>query len=41
MLSKMQFLVVPDALTLVQKYKEEEAEKLYSFSTDDIPNKTN
>ena len=31
--------VVPDALTLVQKYKEEEASKLYGFSKEDIPNK--
>lgn len=31
--------VVPDALDLVQKLKEEEANKLYEFSTDDIPNK--
>ncbi|MCB0446984.1 MAG: cyanophycin synthetase [Gelidibacter sp.] len=31
--------VIPDALELVQKLKEEEAGKLYGFSTDDIPNK--
>ena len=31
--------VIPDALDLVQKLKEEEANKLYEFSTDDIPNK--
>jgi cyanophycin synthetase len=31
--------VIPDALELVQKLKEEEAKKLYGFSTDDIPNK--
>lgn len=31
--------VVPDALELVQKLKEEEANMLYGFSTDDIPNK--
>ncbi|MEZ4793457.1 MAG: cyanophycin synthetase [Gelidibacter sp.] len=31
--------VIPDALELVQKLKEEEANKLYEFSTDDIPNK--
>ena len=30
--------VVPDALSLVQKYKEEEAGKLYGFTKDDIPN---
>lgn len=30
--------VVPDALNLVMKLKEEEAEKLYSFSKEDIPN---
>ena len=30
--------VVPDALELVKKLKEEEANKLYEFSTDDIPN---
>ena len=30
--------VVPDALDLVMKFKEEEAERLYEFSTDDIPN---
>lgn len=31
--------VIPDALELVQKLKEEEANKLYEFTTDDIPNK--
>ncbi len=31
--------VIPDALDLVQKLKEEEANRLYEFSTDDIPNK--
>ena len=31
--------VIPDALDLVQKLKEEEANKLYEFSADDIPNK--
>lgn len=31
--------VIPDALELVQKLKEEEANKLYEFSTEDIPNK--
>ena len=31
--------VIPDALELVQKLKEEEANKLYEFSTKDIPNK--
>ena len=31
--------VVPDALGLVQQLKEEEANKLYEFTTDDIPNK--
>lgn len=31
--------VIPDALELVQKLKEDEANKLYEFSTDDIPNK--
>ncbi len=31
--------VIPDALELVQKLKEEEANKLYGFSTEDIPNK--
>lgn len=31
--------VIPDALELVQKLKEEEANRLYEFSTDDIPNK--
>lgn len=31
--------VVPDALAQVQKYKEEEADMLYKFSTSDIPNK--
>lgn len=30
--------VVPDALELVMKFKEEEANRLYEFSTDDIPN---
>jgi cyanophycin synthetase len=30
--------VVPDALDMVQKYKEDEANKLYKFTTDDIPN---
>lgn len=30
--------VVPDALELVMKFKEEEAERLYEFSTDEIPN---
>jgi cyanophycin synthetase len=30
--------VVTDALALVQKFKEEEANRLYEFSTDDIPN---
>jgi len=30
--------VVPDALNLVMKMKEEEANRLYEFSTDDIPN---
>jgi cyanophycin synthetase len=30
--------VVPDALNLVMKYKEEEANKLYEFSKADIPN---
>jgi cyanophycin synthetase len=30
--------VVPDALELVMKYKEEEANKLYEFSAQDIPN---
>jgi len=30
--------VVPDALKQVQEYKESEADKLYEFSTDDIPN---
>ncbi|HCI72313.1 MAG TPA: hypothetical protein DHV30_17640, partial [Balneola sp.] len=30
--------VVPDALALVTKYKEEEAKNLYDFSRDDIPN---
>ena len=30
--------VVPDALDMVQKYKEDEAKKLYKFTTDDIPN---
>lgn len=31
--------VIPDALELVQKLKEEEANKLYEFSTEDIPNR--
>lgn len=31
--------VIPDALELVQKLKEDEANKLYEFSTNDIPNK--
>lgn len=31
--------VVPDALSLVMKLKEEEAEKLYKFNTGDIPNR--
>ena len=30
--------VVPDALELVMKFKEEEANKLYEFSSEDIPN---
>ena len=30
--------VVPDALNLVQNLKEEEADKLYEFTTEDIPN---
>jgi len=30
--------VVPDALKQVQEYKEKEADNLYEFSTDDIPN---
>ncbi|HEX5624694.1 MAG TPA: cyanophycin synthetase [Saprospiraceae bacterium] len=30
--------VVPDALELVQKYKEEEAKQLYRFKKEDIPN---
>jgi len=30
--------VVPDALDLVMKYKEDEAKKLYEYSTDEIPN---
>jgi hypothetical protein len=30
--------VVPDALELVQKYKEEEARSLYKFRIEDIPN---
>lgn len=30
--------VVPDALDLVMKFKEEEANELYEFSTEDIPN---
>lgn len=32
--------VVPDALDLVMKFKEEEANRLYEFSTDEIPNLT-
>jgi cyanophycin synthetase len=31
--------VVPDALDLVKKLKEEESNKLYDFTPDDIPNK--
>ena len=31
--------VIPDALELVQKLQEEEANALYSFTTDDIPNR--
>lgn len=31
--------VIPDALELVQKLKEEEANRLYEFSTDHIPNR--
>jgi cyanophycin synthetase len=31
--------VVPDALAQVSKYKEEEADELYQFSTEEIPNK--
>jgi cyanophycin synthetase len=30
--------VVPDALELVMKFKEEEAQELYEFTKDDIPN---
>jgi len=30
--------VVPDALNLVMKYKEDEADKLYGFNKEDIPN---
>jgi cyanophycin synthetase len=30
--------VIPDALDLVMKFKEEEAKNLYSFSVEDIPN---
>ena len=30
--------VVPDALELVKHFKEEEANRLYEFSTEDIPN---
>ena len=30
--------VVPDALNLVMKFKEDEAKKLYEFSKEDIPN---
>lgn len=30
--------VVPDALSLVMKFKEEEANRLYEFSTEEIPN---
>lgn len=30
--------VVPDALNLVMKYKEEESEKLYEITKEDIPN---
>ncbi|MEP7197176.1 MAG: cyanophycin synthetase [Saprospiraceae bacterium] len=30
--------VVPDALSMVQRYKEEEAKKLYEFTKADIPN---
>lgn len=33
--------VVPDALELVKKLKEEEADRLYEFSKDDIPNQMN
>lgn len=33
--------VIPDALNQVMKYKEDEANKLYEFSTDDIPNLDN
>jgi len=31
--------VVPDALELVMRFKEEEANKLYEFTSEDIPNK--
>ena len=30
--------VVPDALELVKRFKEEEANRLYEFSTEEIPN---
>ncbi|MEP1139208.1 MAG: hypothetical protein ABJH44_03185, partial [Balneola sp.] len=30
--------VVPDALALVTKFKEKEAQSLYDFTKDDIPN---
>jgi cyanophycin synthetase len=30
--------VVPDALALVTKFKEQEAKNLYDFTKDDIPN---
>lgn len=33
--------VVPDALNLVMKFKEEEAARLYGFTTNDIPNVVN
>ena len=32
--------VVPDALDLVKKFKEEEANRLYEFSKEEIPNLT-
>jgi cyanophycin synthetase len=32
--------VVPDALDLVKKLKEEEANKLYEFKKENIPNQT-
>ncbi|MFT5279228.1 MAG: cyanophycin synthetase, partial [Bacteroidia bacterium] len=32
--------VVPDALNLVMKLKEEEANKLYGFSNEEVPNLT-